>query len=55
MSKRFPFTKRTIEALESLDLDSNSREAEYSVAGCIGLHQKESFYSCRFFFTSSSL
>jgi len=30
MSKRFPFTKRTIEALSSHDPDSKSREAEYS-------------------------
>jgi hypothetical protein len=37
-SKRFPFTKRTIEALPSHDPDSPSREAEYSDAECIGLH-----------------
>jgi len=37
MSKRFPFNKRTIEALEAHDPDSPSREAEYSDAECIGL------------------
>jgi hypothetical protein len=36
-SKRFPFTKRAIEALSPHDLDSKSREAEYSDAECIGL------------------
>lgn len=33
-SKRFPFTKRSIEAIEAHDLDSKSREAEYSDAEC---------------------
>jgi hypothetical protein len=37
MSKRFPFSKRTIEAIEAHDPDSKSREAEYSDAECIGL------------------
>ncbi|MEJ2491117.1 MAG: hypothetical protein P8Y84_05800 [Desulfuromonadales bacterium] len=43
-SKRFPFTKKSIEALEAHDHDILSREAEYSDAECIGLHQKESFF-----------
>jgi hypothetical protein len=30
MSKRFPFTKRSVEALPTHDPDSPSREAEYS-------------------------
>ena len=37
MSKRFPFTKRAIEALSPHDSDSKSREAEDSDAECIGL------------------
>ena len=37
MSKRFPFNKRAIEAIEAHDQDSKSREAEYSDAECIGL------------------
>ena len=37
MSKRFPFTKRAIEALEAHDPDSPSREAEYSDVECISL------------------
>ncbi len=37
MSKRFPFTKRSIDALSPHDPESPSREAEYSDAECIGL------------------
>jgi hypothetical protein len=36
-NKRFPFTKRAIEALEANNPESASREAEYSDAECIGL------------------
>ena len=36
-SKRFPFTKRSIEAIEDHDAECKSREAEYSDAECIGL------------------
>jgi len=49
MSKRFPFSKRSIEALEAHDLDSKSREAEYSDAECIGLKLRVS-KGCRKFF-----
>ena len=35
MSKRFPFTKRGIEAIPSHDLESPSREAEYSEANLL--------------------
>lgn len=35
--KKFPFTKRSIEALPAHDPDSPSREAEYSDSECIGL------------------
>ena len=48
-SKRFPFTKRTIEALPAHDPDSPSREAEYSDAECIGLHLRVSKNGRRFF------
>src|SRR5210317_2052829 len=37
MSKRFPFTKRAIEAISPHETESKSREAEYSDAECIGL------------------
>lgn len=40
MSKRFPFTKRNIEALESYDPVSKSREAEDSDSEYIGLRLK---------------
>ncbi|MBE0576523.1 MAG: hypothetical protein IH613_11600 [Desulfuromonadales bacterium] len=36
MSKQFPFTKRTIEAIAVHDHDSQSREAEYADAECGG-------------------
>jgi hypothetical protein len=44
MSKRFPFTKHTLEALETHGPDRKSREVEDPVAECIGLCKKESFY-----------
>ena len=37
MSKRFPFTKRSIEAIPEHDPDSPSRESEYTDSECIGL------------------
>jgi hypothetical protein len=49
MSKRFPFSKRTIEALEAHDTDSKSREAEYSDAECIGLKLRVSKGGRKFF------
>ena len=45
MSKRFPFTKRSIEALSPHDAASKSREAEYSDAECIGLKLRVSGHS----------
>ncbi len=49
MSKRFPFNKRTIEALSSHDPDSPSREAEYSDVECIGLKLRVSKGGRKFF------
>ncbi|MEJ2491113.1 MAG: tyrosine-type recombinase/integrase [Desulfuromonadales bacterium] len=49
MSKRFPFTKRALEALEAHDADSPSREAEYSDAECIGLKLRVSKGGRKFF------
>ena len=49
MSKRFPFTKRAIEALQAYDPDSKSREAEYSDAECIGLKLRVSKGGRKFF------
>ncbi|MBE0575240.1 MAG: tyrosine-type recombinase/integrase [Desulfuromonadales bacterium] len=49
MSKRFPFTKRSIEAIPSHDPDSPSREAEYSDAECIGLKLRVSKGGRKFF------
>ena len=49
MSKRFPFNKRTIEALSPHDADSKSREAEYSDAECIGLKLRVSKGGRKFF------
>ena len=46
MSKRFPFIKRAIEALEAHDTDSNSREAKYSYAECIGLKLRDLNRTC---------
>jgi len=49
MSKRFPFNKRSIEALSPHDPNSPSREAEYSDAECIGLKLKVSKGGRKFF------
>ena len=49
MSKRFPFTKRAIEAISPHDPDSKSREAEYSDAECIGLKLRVSKGGRKFF------
>ena len=49
MSKRFPFTKRAIEAISPHDPSSKSREAEYSDAECIGLKLKVSKGGRKFF------
>src|SRR5210317_2164846 len=49
MSKRFPFTKRSIEAIPSHDPDSKSREAEYSDVECIGLKLRVSKGGRKFF------
>ena len=49
MSKRFPFTKRSIEAISPNDPDSKSREAEYSDAECIGLKLRVSKGGRKFF------
>src|SRR6056297_1840866 len=48
-TKRFPFTKRTIDALPSHDPNSPSREAEYSDAECIGLKLRVSKGGRKFF------
>ncbi|MDG5469664.1 tyrosine-type recombinase/integrase [Deltaproteobacteria bacterium IMCC39524] len=48
-SKRFPFTKRAIEAISPHDPDSKSREAEYSDAECIGLKLRVSKGGRKFF------
>jgi integrase len=47
--KRFPFTKRAIEALPAHALDSPSREAEYTDMECIGLHLRVSKGGRKFF------
>lgn len=47
--RRFPFTKRSIEALPPHAADSPSREAEYSDAECIGLHLRVAKNGRRFF------
>lgn len=49
MSRRFPFTKRSIEALPSHDPESPSREAEYSDSECIGLKLRVAKNGRRFF------
>ena len=49
MPTRFPFTKRSIEALPSHDPDSPSREAEYSDSEMIGLKLRVSKNGRRFF------
>jgi integrase len=48
-SRKFPFTKRDIEAIPAHDPDSPSREAEYADAGCIGLHLRVGKNGRRFF------
>jgi len=49
MPTRFPFTKRSIEALPAHDPDSPSREAEYSDSEMIGLKLRVSKNGRRFF------
>ena len=49
MSKRFPFTKRSVEAISPNDPSSKSREAEYSDAECIGLKLRVSKGGRKFF------
>ncbi len=48
-SRRFPFSKRGIEALPAHDPDSRSREAEYTDSECIGLHLRVSKAGRKFF------
>lgn len=48
-TKRFPFNKRTIEALPVHDPASPSRECEYADSECIGLHLRVSKNGRRFF------
>jgi len=48
-SRKFPFTKRAIEALPAHDPDSRSREMEYADAECTGLHLRVSKNGRRFF------
>ena len=47
--KRFPFTKKAIEALPAHAMDSPSREAEYTDMECIGLHLRVSKNGRKFF------
>lgn len=47
--RRFPFSKRAIEALPAHDPESPSRETEYTDAECIGLHLRVSKNGRRFF------
>ena len=49
MPTRFPFTKRSIEALPRHDPNSPSREAEYSDSEMIGLKLRVSKNGRRFF------
>jgi len=49
MSKRFRFSKHTIEALEAHDPDTPSRETEYSDAECFGLKLRVSKGGRKFF------
>lgn len=46
---RFPFSKRTIEALPAHDPDAASRESEYTDSECVGLHLRVSKASRKFF------
>lgn len=48
-SRKFPFTKRAIEALPAHDPASPSRETEYADAECTGLHLRVSKNGRRFF------
>ncbi len=48
-SRKFPFTKKSIEALPAHDPDSPSREAEYSDQEMIGLKLRVSKNGRRFF------
>lgn len=48
-SKRFPFTKRSIDAIPPHDPGSPSREAEYSDSECIGLKLRVSKGGRKFF------
>ncbi len=55
MTRKFSFTRRSVESLPAHDPDSRSREAEYSDAGCVGLHLRVSkggrkFYQMRYTF-----
>ena len=47
--RRFPFSKRTIEALPAHDSDAASREAEYTDSECVGLHLRVSKAGRKFF------
>jgi hypothetical protein len=47
--KRFPFSKRAIEALPPHDPDSPSREAEYTDVESSGLHLRVSKNGRKFF------
>ncbi|MBJ6802064.1 tyrosine-type recombinase/integrase [Geomonas propionica] len=48
-SRKFPFTKKAIEALPAHDPSSASREMEYADIECIGLHLRVSKNGRRFF------
>ena len=47
--RRFPFSKRTIEALPAHDPGAASREAEYTDSECVGLHLRVSKAGRKFF------
>jgi hypothetical protein len=47
--KRFPFTKRAIEALSAHAVDSRSREAEYTDVKSSGLHLRVAKNGSKFF------
>lgn len=48
-SRRFSLTRRSVEALPAHDPTARSREAEYSDAGCVGLHLRVSKGGRRFY------
>lgn len=48
-ARKFPFTKRGIEALPAHNPDSASRECEYADAECVGLHLRVSKNGRKFF------